>query len=95
MTLLTTNQTQLHLIDIEKCFILEIKTDIEKFSERQTPPISGQYFFAPTVSANWREYCSTLATLPLNFEKRTHPKKDSASMRLSGMERWPFQQEKN
>ena len=44
MTLLTTNQTQRHLIDIEKCFILEIKTDIEKFSKRQTPPISGQFF---------------------------------------------------
>ena len=33
----------MHLIDIEKCFILEIKTDIENFSNRRTTPISGQY----------------------------------------------------
>ena len=36
--------TQLHLIDIKKCFILKIKTDIEKLSKRRTPPISRQLF---------------------------------------------------
>ena len=69
MTLLTTNQPNytLHLVDTEKCFILEIKTDIEKLSKRQTPPINGHFFFVfffcfffpPTVSANWREYHNT------------------------------------
>ena len=32
----------------------------KNISKRRTPPISGQFFFAPTVSANWREYCSSL-----------------------------------
>ena len=47
--------TQLHLTDVEKCFILEIKADIEKLSKRRTPPISGQFFLhqrCPLIGEN-------------------------------------------
>ena len=50
-----------------------MKTDVGKLSKRRTPPISGQFFFAPTVSANWREYCRSKklndSDEQINFEK--------------------------
>ena len=53
MTLLATNQPN-YTTDKEKCFILEIKTDIEKLSKRRTPTISGQFLHqrCPLIGKN-------------------------------------------
>ena len=40
---------------MKKCFILEIKTDIEKLPKRRTPPISGQFYLhqrCPLIGEN-------------------------------------------
>ena len=39
------------------CFIFKFGAYNAKLSKEQTPPISGHFALAPTVSADWREYC--------------------------------------
>ena len=51
---------KLHLSHTKLSFIFKFGAYIAKLSKKQTPPISRHFALAPTVSANWREYCISI-----------------------------------
>ena len=65
-----------------------------KLSKKRTPPISGHFALAPTVSANWREYCiSSLRNYAYyrRFEKIVHHLPEF----YCGKIKWEFSRDKS